>query len=167
MALYRTVNLTFWTDSKVVDEFSPEDKYFYLYCLTNPHTNLCGCYEISKKQMSMELGYSIDTILVLLERFENVYKLIKLSKETNELLILNWHKYNWTTSPKFRKPLQAEIANIKDKRFREYLIKLEQNGVVSIRYRYGIDTVAIHLLLLLLLILLLILILILYIIKKK
>lgn len=134
MALYRTICLTFWTDSKVVDEFSPEDKYFYLYCLTNPHTNLCGCYEISKKQMAMELGYSMDTVLILLERFEKKYNLLKLSNKTNELLILNWNKYNWTNSPKFRKPLKSEIEKIKDKDFKEYLKKIEENGFVSIRY---------------------------------
>ncbi|MFR8334921.1 MAG: hypothetical protein ACLU9S_23255 [Oscillospiraceae bacterium] len=28
----------------------------YLYCMTNPHTNLCGCYEVSIKQMANETG---------------------------------------------------------------------------------------------------------------
>ena len=142
MALYRTVLLTFWTDSKIIEEFSPEDKYFYLYLLTNPHTNLCGCYEITKKQMSLELGYSIDVIQVLLERFEKQYNVIRFSKETNELIILNWHKYNWTNSPKFRKPLNEEIKKIKNKQFKKYLEEIEK-GNNNIRYRYGIDTVSI------------------------
>ena len=51
MAIYRNVRLSFWTDNKVIDEFTPEDKYFYLYLLTNPQTNLCGCYETSYKSM--------------------------------------------------------------------------------------------------------------------
>ena len=136
MALYRIISLNFWTDTKIIDEFSPEDKYFYLYLLTNPHTNLCGCYEISKKQMALELGYSLDAVLVLLERFENKYNLIKVSNETNELFILNWYKYNWTTSPKFRKPLKEEIEKIKDKEFKEILTKIEVGDTVSIRYRY-------------------------------
>ena len=135
MAIYRTISLSFWTDSKIVDEFSPEDKYFYLYLLTNPHTNLCGCYEISKKQMINELGYSLDNINILLERFEKNYKLILLSKETNELLILNWNKYNWTISPKFRKPLKEEIEKIKDKQLKKYLIEIENGNL-----KYRIDT---------------------------
>lgn len=135
MALYRTICLTFWTDTKVVDDFSPEDKYFYLYCLTNPHTNLCGCYEISKKQMASELGYALDTIDTLLDRFEHKHKIIRTSKETNELLVLNWHRYNWTNSPKFRKPLYEEIQKIKDKTFKEYLNRLfnGETDTVSIR----------------------------------
>ena len=46
MAIYRNVSMSFWTDSKVADDFTAEDRYFYLYLFTNPHTNLCGCYEI-------------------------------------------------------------------------------------------------------------------------
>lgn len=41
MAIYRNIHTTFWTDTKIADEFTPEDKYFVLYCLTNSYTNLC------------------------------------------------------------------------------------------------------------------------------
>ena len=58
MAFYRNISINFWTDSKIDDDFTPEDKYFYLYLLTNPHTNICGCYEISMKQMERETGYN-------------------------------------------------------------------------------------------------------------
>lgn len=142
MAIYRTVSLLFWTDSKVVDNFTPKDKYFYLYLLTNPHTNLCGCYEISKRQMAAELGYSVDTIDKLLKRFRDELNLIGLSEETNELIIFNWHKYNWTNSPKFKKPLLVEIQKIKEKSFKEYLSKVFEGNTdtVSIPYPYGSDT---------------------------
>ena len=40
MAVYRSVHLSFWTDNKVEDDFTPEDKYFYIYLLTNPQTNI-------------------------------------------------------------------------------------------------------------------------------
>ena len=136
MAIYRTVSMSFWTDSKVVDDFSPEDRYFYLYLFTNPHTNLCGCYEISMKQMSVETGYTVDIINILLERFETTHNIIRYSSKTKELLLLNWHKYNWTASEKFRKPLDKEIQNVKQPEFKEYLRKIfdgENNG-------YPIDT---------------------------
>lgn len=60
MASYRNISMDFWTDSKVVDDFTPEDRYIYLYCMTNPHTNLCGCYEVSIKQIANETGYNND-----------------------------------------------------------------------------------------------------------
>ena len=31
MAIYRNVSLSFWEDIKIVDDFTPEDRYFYLY----------------------------------------------------------------------------------------------------------------------------------------
>lgn len=142
MAYYRALSISFWTDSKVVDDFTPEDKYFYMYLMTNPHTNLCGCYEISTKQASNETGYNTDTIERLLRRFETVHDVIRYSKETKEVLILNWHKYNWTRSEKFRKPLLCEIGRIKEQHFREYLTMVADNDddTVSIPYKYGIDT---------------------------
>lgn len=132
MALYRTVSMSFWTDSKIMDDFTPEDKYFYLYLFTNPHTNLCGCYEISVKQAVSETGYSRETIENLIERFQNVHNVIRYSPETKEILLLNWHKYNWTASEKFRKPLRKELDHIKYKSFYEYLIGIFDG--------YGIDT---------------------------
>ena len=52
MAKGRLISTNFWMDGKVEDDFTPEDKYAYLWCLTNPHTNLCGCYEVSIKPVS-------------------------------------------------------------------------------------------------------------------
>ena len=45
MAIFRNVNMSFWTDTKIADDFTPEDKYFMLYALTNQYTNIIGCYE--------------------------------------------------------------------------------------------------------------------------
>lgn len=137
MAIYRTVSMSFWTDSKVIDEFTPEDKYFYLYLFTNPHTNLAGCYEISFKQITAETGYSRDTVENLIKRFENVHNVLRYSVSTKEILLLNWYKYNWTTSEKFRKPLQKQLQDIKDKSFRDYLIRRFNGDETDI---YGIDT---------------------------
>ena len=141
MAFYRTVSMSFWTDSKVVDDFTPEDKYFYLYLFTNPHTNLCGCYEISIKQAVNETGYNRDTIESLINRFETFHKVIVYSRETKEILLLNWHKYNWTKSEKYNKALESEISKVKEERFREYLLGvLRVEDTVSIPYRYPMDT---------------------------
>lgn len=139
MAIYRNIQMAFWTDIKVVDDFTPEDKFFYLYLLTNPHTNLCGCYEISVKQMADETGYSRDTVEKLLKRFAEVHKVAYYSQK--ELLVLNWHKYNWTASEKFRKPLLKEINSVKNDNFKGYLLDLfSGTDTVSIPYPYGSDT---------------------------
>lgn len=132
MAIYRNVHISFWEDNKVVDDFTPKDKLFMLYLLTNPHTNLSGCYEISIKQMVNELGYDARTVKELLKRLEEDHKVIMYSNETKEVLIKNWHKYNWNKSPMIKKPIKDFINKIKDKSFKNYM--------VSIGYQYGIDT---------------------------
>lgn len=140
MAIYRTVHISFWSDSKVVDDFSPEDKYFFIYLLTNPHTNLCGCYEISLKQMADETGYSKETISKLIERFQFIHKVLNYSTQTKEMFIFNWSKYNWTRSPKLRAALTKEIPMVKNPVFKAHLSKALATDSVSIPYSNGINT---------------------------
>ncbi len=140
MALSRNIQLSFWTDAKVIDDFTPEDRYFFLYLMTNPHTNLCGCYEISKKQMSDETGYTKETIEKLIKRMSESHQVIRYSGTSKEMLIINWHKYNWTESSKLRIALEREIETIKDPEFKSYLTEiLNGNDTVSIPYPYTMD----------------------------
>ena len=93
MGIKRIVDTSFWTDGKV-DDFSPEDKYFMLYLLTNPFSTQLGIYEVSVKQAAFQLGYSVDAVNVLLERFENKYGIIIFSKPTNEIAIRNFLRHS-------------------------------------------------------------------------
>ena len=141
MAVYRNVQLSFWTDSKISDDFSPEDKYFYLYLLTNPHTSICGCYELSIRQMSIETGYSKETVEKLIERMEKVHGVIRYSKQNKEVLILHWCKYNWTSSPKVKKSIVDALMHIKTIEFRNYVGKCyDSMDTVSVGYTYPMDT---------------------------
>lgn len=135
MKVYRSISMSFWTDSKVDDDFTPEEKYFFLYLMTNPHTNICGCYEISVKQMERETGYNTDTVMRLLARMQDTHNVIKYDSETKEVLIVNWHKYNWTKSEKLVKAVLSVAKRIKSDDFRKYVM-----NTVCIRYGYGIDT---------------------------
>ena len=94
MAKYRMVRTEFWTNAIVSEEMTPEDKYFYLYLLTNPHTTQIGIYKITKKQMAFDMGYSIESVQSLMERFIQHHKLIRYNPETRELAIKNWGKDN-------------------------------------------------------------------------
>lgn len=141
MAIFRNIQMSFWTDAKVSDDFTACDRLMYLYLLTNPHTNLSGCYQVTVKQISSEIGFDVRKVRRLLSRFDQDLQLIRYNEATKELLILNWYKYNWTKSEKFRKPLLSQIKEVKDDGFREYLMGL-YNGIdsVSIPYTYGMDT---------------------------
>lgn len=122
MATYRSVHLSFWTDNKVEDDFSPEDKYFYLYLLTNPQTNICGCYEISYKQTCWQTGYERQTIDLLIERLEKEHNVIKYCKRTKEILVLNWYKYNWNKSEKTISGVENVAKHIKCDEFKRYVL---------------------------------------------
>lgn len=141
MAIYRNIQMAFWSDTKIADDFTAKDKYLYLYLLTNPHTNLCGCYEISMSQIALETSLDKKEIKNIIARLQDIHKVILFSNDTKEVLIINYHKYNWTSSEKFRIPLQKEIQNIKNEGFKAYLWDL-YNGIdtVSIPYQYGSDT---------------------------
>lgn len=92
--LKRIVNVDFWTDKKVGEEFTPEDKLFMLYLLTNPQTTQLGIYPITVRIMAFELGYSPDTVRYLLNRFENVYGVIRWSKDTDEIAVKNFLRHS-------------------------------------------------------------------------
>ncbi len=94
MGIKRPVDTTFWNDETVMDEFSPEDKYFMLYLLTNPHTKQLGVYKLPKKIIQFELGYSKEAVEVLLNRFENKYAKIKYNHKTQEISIFNYLKHS-------------------------------------------------------------------------
>ena len=124
MAKYRAVQTSFWEDPKVIEEMTPEDKLFYLYLLTNPKTTQIGIYQITRKQMAFELGYSIESINALMDRFENHHKLIKYNQETREICILNWSKYNLDNHSKpVLDCIKSELPKVKDKNFLLYMVK--------------------------------------------
>ena len=148
MAIYQKIQKSFWTDSKVDDDFTPEQKFLYLYLLTNPHTNMAGCYEISTKQMSRETGLPIGVIEDNLSELQNRLHVIYYDISTKELLLINWWKYNWGSSPKVRTCVSSDIKLIKNKNFKKYLEKINNGEIsssalldrVSIQYQNSIDT---------------------------
>lgn len=127
MATFRKVHVQFWGDPFIQD-LTPEQKFFYLYLLTNGQTKQCGIYEITKRQICYDTGYNIDTVSKLLEYCINTDK-IRYNKETNEIAIKNWNKYNSSDSPKVQSCVNQELTSVKD--------------TLLIEYLYGIDNVEI------------------------
>ena len=116
MGVTRIVNTDFWIDGTIIDQYSPEDKYFWLYLLTNPQTKQLGIYKLPRKLIAFQMGYSLDTVNVLLDRFQNKYGVIEYSDETQEVAILNYLKYSIV---KGGKPvvdcITKDISQVKDK----------------------------------------------------
>lgn len=117
----RIIDTSFWEDALVVDKYTPEDKYFMLYLLTNPKTTAIGIYSLVPKIAAFDLGYSVDTINFLLERFEHSYKKIKYNDENREVAVKNSLKY---TISKGGKPVEdmidRELKAVKDNELLAY-----------------------------------------------
>lgn len=139
MAVYRQVYMSFWTDPKIEEEFTPEDKYFYLYLLTNPYTNIAGCYEIGYKQMARGTGYNEDTVKRLIDRLKKVHQVIDYNEQNKEVLIINWHKYNWSRSDNLLTGVAAAINNVKTPEFADFLRGMS-DGVERV-YRGSTDPI--------------------------
>jgi len=123
MAIFRKLHTSFWTDT-FVEELDRDQKLFYIYLLTNDKTKQCGIYEISKKQISFDLGYSMDTVSIHLNYFIKKGK-IRYNDATKELAIKNWLKYNGSTSPKVKSCINTELKAVKDRVLIEYINSID------------------------------------------
>ena len=121
MANYRNISMDFWQDSKVVDDFTPEDRYMYLYCMTNPHTNLCSATRSVSSRWPMKRATTRILCSICCGGWTTRMMCSAMMPERKEPLILNWWRYNWTVSDKLNRPLLNEIRKVKCDRFREYL----------------------------------------------
>jgi hypothetical protein len=115
-----------------MEEFTFEDKGFFAYLLTNQHTKQIGIYTISKRIMAFELGLTEAAIDKLVERFQNVHKLIRYNEETREIAIINWGRYNLN---KGGKPIfdcvKKELLEVKDTKLIGALIQSIKNDTIK------------------------------------
>lgn len=117
----RLVDVSFWSDSKVV-YFTPEEKYFWLYLLTNPHTRQLGIYELNEKQAAFELGYTEEKTKALFTKFENSYQMIKTSGY--EIAIKNYLKHSVIKGGKpVEDCLKKDISEVRDKNLLLFVYK--------------------------------------------
>ena len=136
----RTVTTDFWEDSKV-EELGSTAKYVMLYLLTSPRTNLAGCYEVTYKRIGVDTGLSMGQVEKAIAELREA-DIIGYCERTNEVMIRNWDRYNWTRSPKLDKPLAAAIDRVKDPSLKAVLVdKYEKTR--SIPYPYPTDTLPI------------------------
>jgi hypothetical protein len=120
---YRKIHDLFWTDPDI-EELSSEQKYFYLYLLTNPSVNQIGLYGFSLRRAEFETGLSQSKIQELVEFFENLGK-IKRSKVTKELLVVKFWSHNKSNSPKLKKHVEELINLVKDKVLIQYIYSMD------------------------------------------
>ena len=115
LEMSRPLNTAIWGDPVVGEDMTPEDKYFYLYLLTSPATSEIGIYPLTKKRIAFELGYPLEKIETLVERFIHRFDLIRYNEETREIAIKNWgtHNFQHTENIPINR-VKLELSRVKD-----------------------------------------------------
>ena len=115
MARYRSIQTSFWQDNFIV-KLPLVEKGFYSYILTNCRTSQCGIYNFSITFTAIELGCSEDEVRILINKFID-YSKILYDEANEEIMILNWYKYNLNNSRNTLVCLNRELEEIKNKDF--------------------------------------------------
>ena len=132
MAVYRQIQTTFWQDSFVLS-LTPEEKYFYIYLMTNSKTKQCGIYELPLQIAQVETGYNRETVIKLIQKFIEHGK-IMYDWETNEIALKNWIKYNpFNGNPKIEVCVSKELQCVKNRS----LVDFMKYGEFESKYPFG------------------------------
>ena len=121
MAKYRQIYTQFWSDSFIL-ELTTEEKLFYLYLISNSKTTQSGIFELSNKIIAIETGIDVETVEKLINKFCE-YNKILYCKDTKEIMVLNWMKYNVPNNINAIKCVHNELIKVKHKEFLEILFK--------------------------------------------
>lgn len=107
MSVQRMINSKFWSDSFVVDNLNPLDRYLFLYFLTNEKTNICGVYELPLRTISNETGIEKEEILRMLVRLRG-----KVEYRDGWVCLTNFIKHQNTKSRDVQAGIDKLLANL-------------------------------------------------------
>lgn len=139
MEVFTKVERGYWQDEFIL-ELTPEQKFFYLYLMTNNKVNTLGAYVFPLTMSTVELGYNKETVLKLLDHFAQVGKII-WDETTKEVFLLNWPKRNWNKKTATLRALKKDFSALKSPVLRETVALLfndfsyekaqEQSGTIG------------------------------------
>jgi len=118
MAKKRYINTKFWSDDFIIG-LKPLERYFFLYLLTNEHTEICGIYELSMKVIERETDLTNQQIIDIL----NVLK-SKVVYTDGWVRINNFAKHQ-AVNPKIEIGIERSLSEIPE----DILAKLSNNDI--------------------------------------
>lgn len=117
MEVFTKVERGYWQDEFIL-ELTPEQKFFYLYLMSNSKVNTLGAYVFPMTMSALELGYNRETVKKLLDHFVEAGK-IMYDETTNEVFLLNWPKRNWNKRTATLRALKKDVDALKSPVLRE------------------------------------------------
>jgi hypothetical protein len=126
----RYISTSFW-DDEWIQSLDPSEKLLYLYLMTNPLTNIAGVYKITDRRISFDTGFNIDTVKMILEKFEKAGKVYRMDEF---IIIPSWPKHQkWETAPKIKSGIVSCLTKL-DKNFLQKLVEIEYKFDLRIVY---------------------------------
>jgi hypothetical protein len=125
MREFSKVYCSLWQSQKFDSLKSNDAKLFYLYLLTNEHSNSSGCYNLKRGYAMADLGITSEdfdrTIIDL-----SIALLIEVEKGFNTILLTNWVTFNEPTNAKhalgvFNHLEKCSSHSLKIKRAQEFI----------------------------------------------
>jgi hypothetical protein len=107
MSKYRYFNTHFWDDNYIIG-LDPSEKLLFIYCLTNPLTNICGIYEITIRRIAFDTGLDQNIIIKLFERLESDDK---IKYANGYIAIKNFIKHQKPNS-KIKAGIERELSKV-------------------------------------------------------
>lgn len=89
MSKHRVVKSDFWVD-EYVEDLPINERYFFLYLLTCPESNILGIFKTTMKRMSFETTLLIEEIERMFEKFSSVDKIHYID---GYVLLVNFQKH--------------------------------------------------------------------------
>lgn len=118
MAKKRYINTKFWSDDFIIG-LKPLERYFFLYLLTNEHTEICGIYELSlgviMRETDLNKEQIIDIFSVLKSKIVYVDGWVKIN---------NFGKHQ-AVNPKIEIGIERSLKEIPD----EIMAKFSNNNI--------------------------------------
>lgn len=111
MEVFTRVERGYWQDEFIL-QLTPEQRYFYLYLISNNKVNTLGAYVFPMTMSTLELGYNRETVKKLLDHFVEAGK-IMYDETTNEVFLLNWPKRNWNKRTATLRALKKDVDALK------------------------------------------------------
>ncbi len=107
---FSKINPSLWASKRFVS-LDDKAKLFYLYCLSAPLSNSCGCYRLPIGYIMEDLGwkrvgilYGIDTV--------SQSGLISYDYDESVVFIDRWYEYNSPNNPKHCLKVISELASV-------------------------------------------------------
>lgn len=75
MSKKRFIDTHFWSDTWV-DELGRDERYFFLYLLTNDKTSIAGVYEIPLKMIAFETGFNKQEVMNMFQNLQHKVRYI-------------------------------------------------------------------------------------------